>query len=996
MIRLRACGMDVMGGRASRRLVATVAGLSAALAVHADTLPRSAEDLDVAGLVSYAAAVRLNVTDDPALASAYIAFWQQLAGLADVSEIDEERMAPIAAAGELVASAVAAGGLQRGAPYRLADALNLSVVALAELGAGAGPAESMLAAVDQVIAPRVLVNGRYDFAGSLLRPAELGFSPDVWLRCRESPACVEAHDALFAERMGGLSLGATFAERVARDERLRHLPELAQLTAGIVGLGAQLRESGATLPEAAAMAANDYWQALAANLAPTLGGEPAPQGEESLQALLELGRASAWLSGSQQAAAAFGIVGPPMMDVTRFAAQGFAGSAFLSATAGVGLLLAGVHALAMFDGAGMTPPRELDRLVAELRDNAYRNFLGLRAESQLASNLIDTRLVRLGIALDVVKDDVARIETAQRARVRADYLVQDARRWTGFEEDNDRCFSLRTRNPATGLLQPAEFRRCEERFLQGAVRRSQYATRARDFMLDARFLEAADLRFPFRHHYPLLLAFGGIDPNAALALNDPFEWQQHTAALLRLYQENPAAPADYARRSEVLRSLRGAGMRMHDALAALVLEQGGNGPRAGFNLALHQRALDEYFGALRNLVRRVGALDDPEADEYGKRLTAGFDQPLPAGRKRTAIEALLSGAREGSMALRACAAAPDDAFLASESGLLAEARRFFATPITAEELARSWNRDAVAGFGLEPQSYAALVPLPFLWSALEGMGELEICLARFRPGVAEFTRDESPLRNHLQARVDVDATLEVRFRPGPELAARLNIDPARPQIVVARYQGARSCTFGYRMDAEGCSRGQCLAQVVPLIWSADAGTDINGGTCSGDSLVQQLARDNQLSDRGELIDLGEAFAGPYWEGRAAQLARLEGDARRSSEFETASSYYLRYFALAGVTLGAWPDPAEPLAPLFGEEDPVAPRAVVNALLERKVPGPVLEEELAVHQARILEKVAARGAEVAEGDALYQLAHMAGLRETLMRVDLLLAAYRGAL
>lgn len=942
-------------------------------------------DDSIAGaLLGYTSAVQLRLERDPVLAATYLAFWHQLAGESDPATLSDEAARELLARSESVDRALRRRYPQSPAPYRLADTLNVAVAALAAAG-GSGQPESLLASVDRLVAPRLTVNGRYEFAGTLQGPADLGIGADLWLRCRQSPACIEAHDSLFGEALGGVPLTAGLAERLERDELLRDLPEMPRLAAGIAGLDQRLRNSPLNLRDAAAVAAGGYWQAIGGGLTPSAGVvDPAELG-----ALLALGRASAWLAGSEQLANSFVVAGPPLLDYSRLALKG--GGGFLAATAGVGLLFAGVQALSLFDGGAAPPPRELNRLIGELHESTYRNFVGLRAESMLASNAIDARLVRLGLTLDVVRDDVARIETAQRARIRADFLVQDARRWTAFEEDNDRCFSLRSLDARTGRLRPADFRRCEDRFLQGAVRRAQYLTRAQDYLLDARFLEPADLRFPFHHHYPLLLTEAGMDSKTALALVDPFEWQQHAAALLRLYQENPAAPGDPARRAESLRALRAPGARIQQALAGLALA--GNSRAPAFRSALHQQSLDAYFAALRGLANRVAALDDPEADRYGKRLTEGLDQPLPAGRRLAAIEAVLSGAQQGNTALRACTDATDAQFLAPESGLSAESRRFFDAPITATELARSWNRDAVAGFGFTLEGWAALVPRPYLWAALDGHGELEICLAKMRPAVAEFTREEGPLRNHLKANVALEAQLVVRFTPGAVLTRELGLPAARPAIEIARYEATRACSFAYRNDAEGCSRGQCLAQLAPQLWASEAGAPINGGSCSGEPLPRQLARQNRLEGAGELVDLAEALAGPYWQARAERSARLLADAARSSEYENASALYLQYFALAGTTLGTWPDPSEPLAPLYADEDALTPRAVLERLVEARSGAAALEAELAAVRSQVLAQVVARGREVERDDALYRLRHLHALRETLTRIDLMLAAYQ---
>jgi len=571
--------------------------------------------------------------------------------------------------------------------------------------------------------------------------------------------------------------------------------------------------------------------------------------------------------------------------------------------------------------------------------------------------------------------------------------VQDARRWTVFEEDNDRCFSLRGRDPATGRLRAADFRRCEDRFLQGANRRSQYATRARDYVLDASFLDAADLRFPFHRHYPLLLTLGGMDSRAAMALVDPFEWQQHAAALLRLYQDHPAEASDHNRRREALRELRASGQRTHNALAGLVL-----GPQPqrqpAFQAQLHAQVLDSYLSTLRNLAARVVALDDPETDRYGKRLTMGLDQPLPGGRRRAAIETLLAGGARGNIGLQPCSDAPESAFLAGESALLAESRRFFASPITAEEIAAGWNRAAIEGFRLAPASHAALVPAPFLWAALDGLGEIEICLATFRPGLAVFTREDTALRNHQHAQAEIDVRLEVRIKPGEALAGQVpGMRPDAP-VLLASYSATRACSFGYRNDASGCSRGLCLGQLAGEFWGAEQGASLNGGSC-GDAPVPAQFLQPGAKQAAELPPgLLDAVERLYWQGRAERRTQLLADARRSSEHAAASASYLQYFALATVTLGIWPDPSEPLSPMFSDADMLAPRAVLEALVEQHQSPATVEAQLAAERDRVLALVQARGREIERGDALYRLPQHRGLREVLTRIDLMLTAYGG--
>jgi hypothetical protein len=53
----------------------------------------------------------------------------------------------------------------------------------------------------------------------------------------------------------------------------------------------------------------------------------------------------------------------------------------------------------------------------------------------------------------------------------------------------------------------------------------------------------------------------------------------------------------------------------------------------------------------------------------------------------------------------------------------------------------------------------------------------------------------------------------------------------------------------------------------------------------------------------------------------------------------------------------------------------------------------MEVEIDAVRSKVLKKVTARGAEVARGDARYRLPQLGALRETLSRIDMLLAGYQ---
>jgi len=771
------------------------------------------------------------------------------------------------------------------------------------------------------------------------------------------------------------------------------------ITAGLpVAAGAPL-PTGAPLPPGAPLPTGALGTGITATgIRPPTAGMPGAVDVHALEALFTLGRAGAHLAGQDALANVFTVTRSPVLDFANVISQGALLGTLASSTAGVGLLFAGVQALSLFDGmavdgrAGVTAPAELRRLVLELNEATYRDMQSARAEQLLATNTIDTRVAALGIALDVVKTDVARLESAARRRVGSDFQATAARRWTAFDEDNERCFSLRNRDARTGLLRAAEFRRCEDRFLQGATRRSQYATRATEYVLDARFMAVGDPRFPFHDHYPLLATQGGLDSRSALALSDPLEWQQHAAALLRLYQENPAGAGEQQKRRETLTSLHAAGTRTQQALLGLTLREAPDGS-LGFRNDLHRKALDDYFESLRRLAVRVSALDDPDAHPYGKRLTEGLNQPLPDGLKRAAMEATLSGAATGGGQIQTCSNAPADAFLPQSERLLAESRRFFGSPVRPEELAAAWNRQVVDDLLLQPASFVDLVPPHFLWASLEGLGSIEICLSRFRPETVAFTRDKGPGRDALLGTTLVGAEVQVRFRPSAASAAEAGIEEGRG-IVVGNYAAERACTFGYRNDEQQCSRAECLPQLAPLLWSGDSRAAPEGARCEGEPFAALLPRRNLASLDDIDKRLNTAIETVYWRQQAEKLARLEADVLRSSEYELASALYLKYYALAGITLGTYPDSGAALGGLFSPTEPLAPRGLVQSLLNERVEPGELLGQLASREQQVRTAVTERGREVEQAGRAPDFPHLRALAETLARIDLATSAYAG--
>jgi hypothetical protein len=964
---------------------------------------------DLAAASGYLRALRLHIEPNPALATAYLAFWSAVgegggldtadtdppaspstdtgAGTGTSTDPSDERWSRIVAATTGVATAVRQRYGADATSYRLLDTLQVAAGTLAAGRSGPAP-EALLRLVDRQVAPRIDANGRYSFGGELAGIAQLGAATELWQRCRASTACADAHDALFGEAMGGISIRAALEDRLTGDGQLARQADTTLLRAALGAAAARLPgRSGEREPALLAVADNVWRLVDAGRQSGTGANAPA-----SLNTLLTVGSAAASLGTSPPRAGTFTVLRQPLQEAVA-AAGGSRPGSWLAATARLGLLLAGGQALALFDTAAAlglgpagsvapaVPPPELTQLVAGLFEQTSRDLAALRTEVIVAGNATDTRLAALALSVDVLKDDVARIESTQQAQVRGAFAAAEARRWTAFDEDNERCFALRNRDPRSGQLRTAEFRRCEDRFLQGAVRRSQYATRSTDFVLQGRYLEPADLQFPFHAHYPLLLIRGGTDQRAALALPDPVEWLQQASALLRLYQENPATPADDRRRAEVLRQVRAAGARINGALDGLVTTRAADG-QAAFRADLHDQFLDTYFESLERLIARVGELDSGDADPYGKRLTATLDQPLPGGRKAAAIAARLD-----APAIAPCNSSDAAAFEAPPTGVAAESRRFFDSPITAAELATHWNRERVAGLALAAPDLTAMVQPAWVWAALEGLGTLDACLLAFRPEAVEFSRDDGPGRDTFRGQADVSARVAVRFTPGAALAQVPGWTAGTP-VVLAERTALRRCTFGYRRDGEGCSRARCLADLAPEVWAAAPGNSADGPDCSGASFAGQVVA---AGPAGGAVP--QALADAYWARRAAAGAALANNVRRSAPFDQAEIAYREYFALAAVTLGIYADGGAALAPLLERDGPLAPAGVVAALVTGRRDPAELQQFLQAERRRLAGEVRRRGTEITTAPLPgFGLPPLRTLGAGVGRVDLMLAAY----
>jgi hypothetical protein len=985
--------------------------ISAAEAVTAELpdlpVPERMEDM-----AAYLAAVRTHLETSPHLAAAYLVFWSELKTGIPVAAAPEgdDSVDPYASLVTL-AQQVSTGVKQKLRPDSVeslaTDVLQRTLTTLAsqpqrstgdntKSTTSVDAAEHLMANLDALTTPRRNPDGRYEFTGALRNAAVIGSSAEVWNLCKAIRACVKAHDQLFAPAMQGISLIADVKKRLDTDTALAESPlwqnmqPIAQSIDGQAGKSPTLEARNAALRQSA----QTQWHALLKELPVAAGMKKAESKDGAttpdrsrLDALFTLGLAGAELTGNTQLAQAFSITRSPALEFASLASQGALAGSLATTMAGVSLLVVGVQALSLLDGNDQetrAASEELRTFISALDARTYSAMTDARNEQLLAINAVDSRVASLGLSLDVVKTDIARLESASRRRVAAAFETDSARRWSEFDEINDRCFSLRHRDEKTNHLSPTDFRRCEDRFLQGATIKARYSNRSSEYAQDARFITAADAHFPFHQHYPLLLTQGGLESRRALALPDPIEWQQNVAALLRLYRDHPVQPGEQLKRKETLAAIEQAGERLRDAMEALIVQVDGSG-RVAFRKSMHEQALQSYLASLQKLADRVNKLDDPAAHPYGKRLTMGLDQPLPQGVKRTAIDAELSRMALKGGVLQVCPDAQSQAFLPQQERVVAEARRFFGSPITAEEMAAAWNREMVDELQLQLDDLASLVPLPYLWASLDGLGALQICISRFRPETATFTREAGPQRDTLRGSVIVGADIEVRYLPGPSLGKVAKAEEGQ-SILLARHSGGRACTFGYRNDEEGCSRASCLKSIASTLWGTDKRQAAKHVSCEEDPLRTRLVTSPRTggTDSEQWVPKLEQ---DYWQRQGERMARVEADALRSDEFEAVSLQFLQYYALTGVTLGAYPETALRLEDLFAEGGRLTPRGALRAFVtERKTAAEQLKV-LAKSVDRVLALVSERGEELQDQGLRTKLPHLEALADMQARIQL---------
>lgn len=996
----------------SPSLSVTPAGDAATTERPDSPVPERMEDM-----AAYLAAVRTHVETRPDLAAAYLVFWSELksgvwGGAAPRSEEPVDPYKSLVTLAQQVSKEVKHLHRPASVESLVSDVLQQTLTSLAsqprqsatdqaDSTTSVDAAERLVVNLDNVTTPRRNTDGRYEFTGALRTATAIGSSAEVWDLCKAIRACVKAHDQLFAPAMQGLSLIADVKQRLSTDSALAASPLWQNMQPIAHSMDAE-STNGRTRKNPTLEERNDalrrssqaQWRALLKDLpvaagmqaADTKDGTATPD-RSRLDALFTLGLAGAELTGNRQLAQAFSITRSPALEFASLASQGALAGSLATSMASVTLLVVGAQALSLLDGgdqAAREASAELRTFITALDARTYSAIMDARNEQLLAINAVDSRVASLGLSLDVVKTDIARLESASRRRVAAAFETDTARRWSDFDEANDRCFSLRHRDVKTNRLSPTDFRRCEDRFAQGATIKSRYSNRSSEYSQDARFITAADANFPFHQHYPLLLTQGGLDSRRALALPDPIEWQQNVAALLRLYSEHLVRAGEQLRRTETLLALQQAGERLRDALEALIVQVDKSG-RVAFRKSLHEQALQTYLESLQKLADRVSKLDDPATHPFGKRLTVGLDQPLPSGAKRTVIEAELSRMALKGGALQVCPDAQTQAFLPQQDRVVAEARRFFGSPITAQEMTTAWNRDIVDELQLQLDDLASIVPLPYLWASLDGLGSLQICITRFRPETAAFTREDGPQRDTLRGSVIVGADIEVRYLPTQSLNKDMKAGAGAP-VLLARYSAGRACTFSYRNDEEGCSRANCLKNIAPTLWGTDKRLTAKHVACEEDPLRTRLAASPRTggTDSDRWV---ETLEQQYWQRQGERMARVEADALRSDEFEAASLRFLQYYALSGVVLGAYPETARLLNDLFAEGGRLTPRGALQAFVTQR--RPVAEQLKALRQGidHVLVLVSERGAELQDQGLRARLPPLDALADMQARIQL---------
>ena len=961
-------------------------------------------------MAAYLAAVRTHVETSPELAAAYLVFWSELKAGVPVDAVPRgegasDPYAALATIAQQVSKEVKQQHRPDSVGSLVTDVLQRTLTTLASQprqpeGGNAentvDVAQRLITNLDTVTTPRRNSEGRYEFTGALRTATAIGSSAEVWNLCKAIRACVKAHDQLFAPAMRGISLIADVKKRLNTDTALAESPlwqnmqSIAQSVDAQAGKNPTFAERNAALRRSS----QAQWREVLQDLPVAAGMKKAGSKEDAatpdrsrLDALFTLGLAGAELTGNKQLAQAFSITRTPALEFASLASQGALAGSLATSMAGVALLVVGVQALSLLDGGDQETREasaELRTFMTALDARTYSAIADARSEQLLAINAVDSRVASLGLSLDVVKTDIARLESASRRRVAAAFEMDTARRWSDFDEANDRCFSLRHRDAKTNRLSPSDFRRCEDRFLQGATIKARYSNRSSEYSLDARFITAADATFPFHQHYPLLLTQGGLDSRRALALPDPIDWQQNVAALLRLYHEHPVQSAERLKRWETLTALAQAGERLRDALEALIVQVDESG-RVSFRKSLHNQALTSYLESLAKLADRVDKLDDPATHPYGKRLTLGLDQPLPDGAKRTAIDAQLARMATQGGALQVCTDAQAQAFLPQQERIVAEARRFFGSPITGEEMAAAWNRDMVEALQLPLDDLASIVPLPYLWASLDGLGTLQICVARFRPETMTFTREEGPMDDTLQGAVIVGADIEIWYSPPVPLNKDAKVDGVQP-ILLARYSAGRACTFGYRNDEKGCSRATCLKSIAPTLWGTDKRLTAKHVSCEEEPLRSRLAASPRTggTDSDQWAPKLEQY---YWQRQSERMARVEADAIRSDEFEAASLQFLRYYALTGIVLGAYPETARLLEDLFAEDGRLTPRRALRAFVTQRKPAADQLKALTQGVDQVVVLVSQRGEELQDQGLRARLPHLEALADMLARIQL---------
>jgi hypothetical protein len=999
---------------------------SLTLAQQPERIPKSYVSGQAGQIGAYIAAANMHLATDPIEATSFVVFSAMLEAntveFGGVDKIPAFRLAEIGSSVRKTRESLREYYGDRAPSFSEAMVTAIDGIAAWGGGALAGPLGGigaasfthMLAAqLQDFVALQSQIAGRYRYAGAITTTPDLqGIAGKTFYWCTQTAQCVELHDSIFAKPMMGVSISASFEDRIQRDPWFSVKFDVVRLSQNVKDVEERVAKRAADANAQGELKTEslfeEYWSS-AVNRISAVRDKPEARFSsaeaQDIDAYMTIARGLAFVMGNDKLVASVSILHQPVMQFVRLGPDA---SNLVTTAATMNLFVACIQVIDLL-GTKHGPGAEqmifeeiqsLKKMIVEVHGTLVAGFAGTRADLVLAANTIDTRVAGIGIAIDGIRDQVLEIRADQLAGIRSDFEKEAGARWAKFESDNERCFGERYLT-AKGVLRADVFKQCEETFLHSATIAAKYETRSKAYSGSASQLRMSSIQFPFHDHYPLLLvASNTLSEEEAYALMNPLEWYQNSSALLRLYRANPSTSGS---RIASLNSLLQSGKRLRLALRGLVTErvQENESFRSEMNLKL----LADYFKSLEALAKAVIAADAADKDPYGKRLSEGLQQQVPLGQKYEAVETLLSKAKGGHPYLKKCRNVAEDMFTpqnVSESIEIKE--RFPANPNPIAEVSRVWA-SGLNDMGVAPRSWSNLVPRELLWASLIGFGDLDICLSEFRPTRVRFGAENFG-GFAFGATTRVKATLQVHFFPSQAFLDVLRKDAAveealkdRESIIVAEYSASRSCEFRYSPLAHKppCpGRANCLRQAGLIIWNGAIDADVFGGRCDeGDpALADELPKNNLLTNNEITKALSEKIAELYWPSRSDDLRNLRLDVLTKSEFQLATESYLQYLALASLQFNAPTDGGDTLRTLFAKLVP-APLLLVDQIIAQKRPIDSIASELAADFTNAKAMVAEKGKSLVAHQLVNELPQIRNVDEMLAHIEIQLSVERVA-